>query len=340
MSKSERSGGGEYLEAVYKTMGEGIFSVGEDGSIEQASEKAERAFGHDKGGMEGLEFASLFTEPHRHEIADLLAAELNERSFQHVLERRDVGARRKDGSSFPATLRIGCMRGADGRHCFIAVVRDRSRERELRRKAFLAESEERRRIAADLHDSVGGQLTGIQIAVSLLRDDLKDESSTHAEAAAKILEHLETLHAMIREVTQGLEPVAADPLGLMSALARMVERLGKLHPIEISLDCEGEVLVDDHGTAKALYHIAEEAAQNAALHAQAEHVVVELKKRGDDVLLRVIDDGAGMPHEAARGNGMGLQGMIQRAEMVGAELRIEAAEPGTIVSCKAARSHV
>jgi PAS domain S-box-containing protein len=338
MSKNERSGCGEYLEAVYKTMGEGIFSLREDGSVEQASEKAESAFGYETGGMEGIEFAHLFTEPHRHEIADLLAADLEKHPFQDVLERREVGARREDGSTFPATLRIGCMLDTDGRHRFIAVVRDRSRERKLRRRAFLAESEERRRIAADLHDSVGGQLTGIQIAVSLLRDDLKDESSTHAEAAEKILEHLETLHAMIREVTQGLEPVAADPLGLMAALARMAERLDRLHPVEISFDCEGEVLLRDHGSAKALYHIAEEAAQNAALHAQAERVVVELKKHGKDIHLRVIDDGTGIPHEAARGNGMGLQGMIQRAEMVGAELRIEAAEPGTIVSCIAPSS--
>ena len=92
--------------------------------------------------------------------------------------------------------------------------------------------------------------------------------------------------------------------------------------------------VCDELTASHLFRIAQEAVTNAVRHGQARHIWIQLAERKDGLLLRVRDDGTGLPKDLAKNRGMGLRTMRYRAELIGAQLELKS-EPGqgTLVAC-------
>lgn len=206
--------------------------------------------------------------------------------------------------------------------------------RELEQEVLDISDEEQRRIGQDLHDDVCQQLVGIEFRLEALAREL-DGAPLAQMDVLKIGEFVRDATRHARMLARGLSPVEVEPSGLMLALQEMTARAEGLFRIECQYRCESPVLVPDHAAAMHLFRIAQEAVTNAVRHGHAERVVVALTCGADGAQLTIRDDGNACSTPAPKSGGMGLRTMQYRAEMIGATLRIEAAEGcGTIVSCR------
>ena len=215
-----------------------------------------------------------------------------------------------------------------GTHFDLTERRKREAERartELLAHLVFVQEDERRRIARDMHDQFGEQLTALSLRIALLRDACGERAdlANHVAALAEIAERLD------RDVDQlvwELRPTALDDLGLRAALANYIHEWSERTGIAAELHTSG--LLDERLGSEvetALYRIAQEALNNAAKHSRARRVEVILERRPDCVLLILEDDGVGFAEveggEARQG--YGLVGMKERAALVGANLEIE-----------------
>jgi PAS domain S-box-containing protein len=210
---------------------------------------------------------------------------------------------------------------------------ERARTEFLSRLVF-AQEDERRRIAREMHDQFGEQLTTLGLRIRALKDACSDQPKFNDHFAA-----LETVAQQIdRDVDHlvwELRPTALDDLGLRAALEDYVHNWSKRANIVVNLHMSGRL--DDRlasDTETTLYRIAQEALTNVARHSRARNVEVILERRNDSVLLVVEDDGVGFDPDTSgeAGHGFGLIGMQERAALVGATLEIESsAGKGTTI---------
>jgi PAS domain S-box-containing protein len=210
---------------------------------------------------------------------------------------------------------------------------ERARTELLSRLVF-AQEDERRRIAREMHDQFGEQLTALSRSIDALKD-----ASAGSPHIAPLVDALGTIARQIdRDVDQlvwQLRPTALDDLGLRAALANYVQDWSRRVDIPAELHTSG--LLDERLASEAettLYRIAQEALTNVAKHSRAKRVDVILERQADSVLLIVEDDGVGFDPDAegSAGGGFGLLGMQERAALVGATVEIEStAGKGTTV---------
>jgi PAS domain S-box-containing protein len=204
---------------------------------------------------------------------------------------------------------------------------ERARTELLSRLVF-AQEDERRRIAREMHDQFGEQLTALNLRIRLLKEACGDRSGLNEQVAAleKVAQRLDR---DVDHLVWELRPTALDDLGLRAALANYIKDWSARLRISAELHTTG--LLDDRlpsETETALYRIAQEALTNVAKHSQANNVEVILERRADHVLLIVEDDGVGFDAggtAGAAGQGFGLLGMQERAALIGATLQIESA---------------
>jgi PAS domain S-box-containing protein len=210
---------------------------------------------------------------------------------------------------------------------------EESRERERNERArtellgrlVFAQEDERRRIAREMHDQFGEQLTALGLRIRLLKQACAERPELASQVEA--LEHVaQQLDRDVDHLVWELRPTALDDLGLRAALANYVQDWSVRVSVSAELHTAG--LTTDRLASEietTLYRIAQEALNNIAKHAHAGHVEIILERRADHVSLIVEDDGVGFDPAAmeSAGRGFGLLGMQERAALVGATLQIE-----------------
>jgi len=207
---------------------------------------------------------------------------------------------------------------------------------ELRRLSgsmIAAQDKERRRIARELHDSLGQELS----AAKIVADRIPERSAESKDLAAA---EVSTLigHALqqVRSISHLLHPPMLDEVGLTSALEWYVEGFTRRSGIETAIDI---VPPDFHRLAPALettvFRIVQEALTNVLRHSQARRASVSLVIADNHVSVTVRDDGRGMADQTRKFRpgtiGIGLAGMRQRVKESGGELHLRDANPGTLV---------
>src|SRR4051812_30145055 len=204
------------------------------------------------------------------------------------------------------------------------LARIEAERRRSGRLVLRAQEEERKRVARDLHDEVNQALTAILLRLQALMHDAPSPELTGELAELKRLVN-QAMEELLQPARQ-LRPTALDDHGLMPALEGQVRRFGDQYGIEARLHAEGtaERLGDDQQIV--VYRVAQEALANVARHARASQVDVDLVAHDSGVALTVSDDGIGF-HSGGRPTGLGLNGMAERARLVGGELKIRS-EPG------------
>jgi PAS domain S-box-containing protein len=196
-------------------------------------------------------------------------------------------------------------------------------------RLVLAQEDERRRIARDLHDQLGQQMTALRLTLETLKALAAERSD--------LRQHVDLLEELTRQIDQDLSfrvwdlsPAALEDAGLETALTDHVatwsKRVGVAAHVHVSGSTDG-VLIREMETT--VYRFAQEALNNIAKHARADRVDIVLERSGEQVSLIVEDNGIGFnPAEArTRRGGFGLRGMRERAAVAGAECVIESA-PG------------
>ena len=199
--------------------------------------------------------------------------------------------------------------------------------RESGRRAIAAEEAERRRIAAELHDEIGQNVTALSIQLGQVAKAVDDGVRDDVCAARDLA--LETVEA-VRRVSRQLRPEALDDLGLIPALAALCERFAAHTEARIQPELRRDLPSLSAEAELVIYRVAQESLTNVMRHADATHVSVSLRSDEDVVTLEVADDGVGAPDDAGDVPG-GVRFMRERAVAIGAHVRLESGAGGTRV---------
>jgi signal transduction histidine kinase len=205
---------------------------------------------------------------------------------------------------------------------------------ELSQHLITASEEEKARIARELHDTLGSNLTAINMDLNWISKRLPAEHSELRERLQRSLQMLADTVELKHEVIEGLRPSHLDNLGLSYAMKTHCREFTR----RTGVPCEVEVEEDfddlDPAWSIALYRIAQEALTNVTRHARAKSVQVHLSRAEDGIRLRIIDDGAGIPEGAvSRAKSHGLIGMRERMRQIGGVIRFgtNQGKGGTVV---------
>ncbi len=195
---------------------------------------------------------------------------------------------------------------------------------------------ERSRLARELHDSVTQSLYSVTLYAEAAARLLA--SGAQAQAAEHLRELRDTAQEALREMRLlifELRPPALEKTGLVAALQARLDGVETRGGMKAELQVEGEEHLARR-EQEELYHIAQEALNNALKHSGARSVQVRVKFLDDCTLLEICDDGAGFEvHEIRDSGGLGFKGMTERAQRIGGDLAIESAPgKGTRVSIR------
>ncbi|MCZ8101677.1 MAG: GAF domain-containing sensor histidine kinase [Novosphingobium sp.] len=213
----------------------------------------------------------------------------------------------------------------------VSLAIEMSRLAEDARQATL--SQERNRVAGEIHDSLAQNFAGVALQLEAAQDALK-----HCEMGpvASSIERARNLArfglAEARRSVMTLRPIATLAQGLEPALRALCARSQVDGLLRCSFQVDGHPALMDGESELALFRIAQESVSNAVRHAQARRIDVRLARQNNETRLVMEDDGCGLPSTAAARGGQGLLAMRERAERVGAELRLNpSASGGTCV---------
>ena len=204
-----------------------------------------------------------------------------------------------------------------------------------RQRLVVAREEERRRLRRDLHDGLGPALAAVAMRAEAASVDLATRPDDARRGLEAIAGEARAAVADLRTLVDGLRPPSLDQLGLVGAIVDQAERLGTADravaaPL-VTVEAQPQPLPELPAAVEvAAYRIAVEAVTNAVRHADARTCAVRLTA-AERLTVEVTDDGHGL-HDPGRPGGTGLESMRERAEEVGGELWLAAAQPrGTVV---------
>jgi PAS domain S-box-containing protein len=202
----------------------------------------------------------------------------------------------------------------------------------LLQKLVTSQEDERRRIARDMHDSLGQQLTALRLKLASMKTDLYRDGRL-GEGLERLQELAKRLDEEVNFLVWELRPTVLDDLGLVAAIENYVQEWVRHYGISAEFHAGklGETrLAPDVETN--LYRITQEALNNTYKHAKAKNANIVLESRNKEVVLVIEDDGIGFNADAVRpspeeSRGLGLVGMRERASIIGGKVEIESS-PG------------
>ena len=187
------------------------------------------------------------------------------------------------------------------------------------RAALVAQERERLRVARALHDEAGQTLTAVILEIE--REAAQGPVSER-ERMAELAAELQSTLDEIRRISRELRPEALDDLGLINALIALSTRAGRQSGLKIERRLADDLPPLSSELELVIYRVAQEALTNVLRHAEASHCLVELQSQDGRVELTVSDDGRGVPTRI-EGGAVGIEGMRERALLVGGSLAIE-----------------
>lgn len=203
-------------------------------------------------------------------------------------------------------------------------------EFEFQQKMLQAELEsqetERRRLSADLHDSIGGMLSTIRVGISTMARQLPEPQSI--DQTKRMLDDTIT---SVRRISRDLMPSTLEKFGLTQALQELCERFRETSKILISFSEQGDVHDIDKSRSLMIFRIVQELLNNAIKHSQADAITVHLL-RNESLQAIVADNGIGFDADAIRkdqqsGRGLGLFNIENRARLLGGSVVYEQVNP-------------
>jgi two-component system sensor histidine kinase UhpB len=319
----------------------GYLTFDDNGIVLQINLTGALMLGKRRDAVEGMPLLGFVQAPHRSRFLDFLLRCRSNMSQKGVWVELPI--RMADGIR-DIQLMSKFRRQASTRHEFFTAmidVTDRrlleaEREAAAREHAALAsrlitiQDEERHRIARDLHDNVGQQVTALRLIIDIIGAGVTDVATRERVAQAHSV--VAELDKRLDFLTGELRPVALD-LGAVVAIRQFVDEWSATFGIAAELNCTVEHLRLKPKVETHLYRVVQEALNNVSKHAAATHVYVNFPRRDQLLVLTVSDDGCGFDlDERARaralepqplGRGLGLVGMRERALIINATIDVQ-----------------
>jgi PAS domain S-box-containing protein len=208
------------------------------------------------------------------------------------------------------------------------IERSRAQLAELSAHVEQVKEQERTRIAREVHDELGGNLTAIKMALALLRRRLPSGDARLIEKAAYLDLLVDRTFESAHRISCDLRPGVLD-FGIITAIEWQAAEFEKHLGIRCIFSSSMSELDLHPDHAVALFRIFQEALTNIGKHAHASQVSVRLSQRGECVQLEITDNGCGIAAtDRLKPNSFGIRGMVERASALGGELTVSAAAGG------------
>lgn len=252
---------------------------------------------------------------------------------------------KKNGSTFPVLVDVVLMRDTDGRPAHRVVftqditrLKDKDRalmesERQLRylsAQLLLAQENERKRVARELHNSVGQTLTGLKLHVqNMMQQAEKNRLGTQKTSLDSLVPLIQHSVEEVRRIQMDLRPSMLDDFGIIPTIDWFVRSFQTTYP---TIVVDKRIKIREHEVPDALkpvtYRILQEAMNNVAKHSKGDHVTITLARRDDSVELTIADNGRGFDlrkayQDAGQRGSFGLTSMRERVQLSGGTYRIE-----------------
>jgi signal transduction histidine kinase len=201
---------------------------------------------------------------------------------------------------------------------------------ELSQHLLRVSEEEKAKLARELHDTLGSNLTAINMDLNWIQRRLPEGTREVKDRLQRVLQMLTETVELKHEVIEGLRPSHLDNLGLAFAMKSHCREFTR----RTGLPCEVEVQEDfddlDPAWSIAFYRIAQESLTNITKHAQASRVRIALTREQGGIRLRIVDDGVGVAEESlSKPKSHGIVGMRERMRQMGGTFQIRRPEEGT-----------
>jgi len=220
---------------------------------------------------------------------------------------------------------------ADAKRAADAAQLDLAQNRELTQTIRSHIEDERRAIAHELHDEMGQSITAIKSMGQAIIQRGASADAQSVAAARLIVDTATRLYDSVHQLIARLRPFAIDDFGLADALRDLVAQLRQQHPTVQFTLVLGELPAPLGDTlSTCVYRIVQESLTNALRHAGASAIAIEVQADAGALLLRVRDNGRGLPPDWQRPGHFGVRGMRERAAALGGSLELQAPADGGV----------
>jgi len=196
---------------------------------------------------------------------------------------------------------------------------------ETTQKILLAQEEERRKLALDLHDDLGGSL-------SVLNRELDELNEKNAQILTKSVNLTQKIVADLRTVSHHLMPSSFEEKGLVKVVEESIEMANRQSKVYFIFVCNGEEKRQNLDTEINIYRIIKELINNVLKHSEAKQAVVQLIFFDEFLYVSVEDDGKGFDFSSQQSWGIGLNNINLRSQYLKAKLTTESSPSGTLIS--------
>jgi PAS domain S-box-containing protein len=353
----------EQFRLVVEAAPNAMIIVNAGGCITLVNTQVEAVFGYARDELIGHPIEMLVPERFRSDHMGDRRGYFGDARARPMGAGRELFGRRKDGSEIPVEIGLNPIHTSEGLLVLASIIDISERkqaerqaqqqrneleqlrqqktallEREVAERARLERevidicAREQRRIAYDLHDSVGQQLMGIALCAKLLEEQLRGERHSEADKAGILVKLANDAAREARLTARTLE--GADGVGdLKTALQSLAISVSRDCSVKTTVTAEGSSLPISPPVAAQLYRIAQEAVHNAVEHGAAREVQINLAFNHEVMVLTIRDNGKGFESNA-NGNGMGLRIMRYRAQCIGGSCDVQSSSEGTVVRCR------
>jgi len=266
-------------------------------------------------------------------------------AFQRLQHETQLGSsegemhvRLADGSLIPANFSLSMLsRDKSATGVLITDLRPQKQQIELASRLQNLQDEERKRIARELHDSVGQLLAAISMNIGIVQSQPRQLDPTTAKAIADTAILTEQVSSEIRTISHLLHPSLLDLAGLASALRWYVDGFSARSKIRVDLEIPPDFGRLPAEVEIAIFRIVQECLTNIHRHSGSPTATIRLKQDGDRLTVQVEDSGKGIPKEKQREltesglSSVGFAGMQERLKNLGGSLEIQSPGTGTVV---------
>ena len=216
------------------------------------------------------------------------------------------------------------------------LQQSQERLRSLAGRLESVQEEERIRIAREVHDELGQELTGVKMELAFLRDQLAQSSPAALTRVDSIVALVDSTMQSVRKIATELRPIVLDQLGLIPAIEWQAGEFQARTGIQCTLNIYLRTVALPIDRSTGVFRIFQEILTNVARHARASRVDISVQEYRGHLLLLVSDDGRGITDDEVSGSkSLGLLGMRERALLLGGETKIERnANQGTTVTVR------
>jgi PAS domain S-box-containing protein len=324
----------ERYRTLVETMNDGLLVIDKDGLVTYVNNQVCKRSGYSREELVGHPVTDFLDETAK----NILKEQMSKR-MRGGHEAYEISTIRKDGQKVFVLISPKPIFDENGHFkSSFAILTDitkrkrveealRESEKQLRHLSFqllTAQEKERSRISLELHDELGQALTLMKIRLRFIEKELGKDQSKIREECQDILQYIDQTIENVRRLSRDLSPSILEDLGLTAALQWLVNNFLKKDPVKVAVSIADIDNLFPKEQQIIIYRIAQEALTNIGKHAGARNVSVVTQRDERTLLLRIEDDGKGFAgnRREARGRGLGLAIMEERARMLGGILEI------------------